>query len=139
MPSDNKLVLHDRLTNQYLPLTKDSIYAFTLSVDSAKNKGRFEISQFIPKGNINQLLQLLTIKIHPNPVKDELTVGIKSSLSANTSIQIYSSAGILIKTIPVGALQLGTIQIPVSELPAGTYIIQVINGDHQRSLTFIKQ
>lgn len=139
LPSDNKLVLHDRLTNQYLPLIKDSIYAFTLSDDSAKNKDRFEISQFVPKGNINQLLQLLTIKMHPNPVKNELTVGIKSSLSANTSIQIYSSTGILIKTIAVGSLQSGNIQIPVSELHAGTYILQVINGDHQRSLTFIKQ
>ncbi len=139
MPSDNKLVLHDRLTNQYLPLTKDSIYAFTLSADSAKNKDRFEISQFVPKGNINQLLQHLTIKIYPNPVKNELTVGIKSSLSSNTSIQIYSSAGILLKTIAVGTLQSGTIQIPVSELNAGTYILQVLNGDHQRSLTFIKQ
>ncbi|TAH08752.1 MAG: T9SS C-terminal target domain-containing protein, partial [Sphingobacteriia bacterium] len=139
LPSDNKLVLHDRLTNQYLPLVNDSIYAFTLSDDSVKNKNRFEISQFIPKGNMNQLLQLLTIKIHPNPVKNELTVGIKSSISANTSFQIYSSAGILIKTIAVGTLQSGTIQIPVSELHAGTYILQVINGEHQRSLTFIKQ
>lgn len=139
LPADNKLVLHDRFTNQYLPLVKDSIYYFTLSSDSAINKDRFEISQFIPKGNINQLLHYLTVKIYPNPVNNELTVGIKSSLSANTSIQIYSSAGVLLKTINVGAIQSGTIQIPVSELNAGTYILQVINGDHQRSLTFIKQ
>lgn len=139
LPADNKLVLHDRFTNQYLPLIKDSIYYFTLSSDSVNNKDRFEISQFIPKGNINQLLHYLTVKIYPNPVKNELTVGIKSSLTANTSIQIFSNAGVLLKTINVGAIQAGTIQIPVAELNAGTYILQVINGDHQRALSFIKQ
>lgn len=139
LPTDNKLVLHDRLTNQYLPLQKDSIYAFAIDPDSIKNKNRFEISQLIPKGNINRLIHYLTVKIFPNPVLNELSVGIKSSIAANTSIQIFSNAGVLIKSINVGNIQAGTIQIPVAELNAGTYIVQVISGEHQRSLNFIKQ
>jgi hypothetical protein len=139
LPTDNKLVLHDRLTNQYLPLNKDSIYAFAIDPDSIKNKNRFEISQLIPKGNINQLIHYLTVKIYPNPVLNELSVGIKSSIAANTIIQIFSTTGVLIKSINAGNIQVGTIQIPVAELNAGTYIIQVISGEHQRSLHFIKQ
>jgi hypothetical protein len=122
-----------------LPLQKDSIYAFAIDPDSIKNKNRFEISQLIPKGNINRLIHYLTVKIFPNPVLNELSVGIKSSIAANTSIQIFSNAGVLIKSINVGNIQAGTIQIPVAELNAGTYIVQVISGEHQRSLNFIKQ
>ena len=140
LPSDNVLVLHDRYTNSYLPLLKDSIYSFNLSSDSlSKSSGRFEISRLIPSGDINQLINLLTIKTYPNPVNNELTVGIKSSTLNNTTINIISSSGSLVKSINAGNIQQKIIKIPVNDLTNGIYILQVICGANQRSIQFIKQ
>ena len=140
LPSDNVLVLHDRYTNSYLPLIKDSIYNFNLTSDSlSRSFNRFEISRLIPQGNINQLINLLTIKTYPNPVNNELTVGIKSSTINNTIINIISASGNLVKSINAGDIQQKTLKIPVNDLTNGVYVLQVISGTNQRSTQFIKQ
>lgn len=140
LPSDNVLVLHDRYTNRYLPLQKDSIYHFNLTSDSlSKSSSRFEISRFIPMGDINQLINLLTIKMYPNPVNNELIVGIKSSALNNTIINIISASGNLVKSINAGDIQQKTIKIPVNDINSGIYVLQVISGANQRSTQFIKQ
>lgn len=140
LPSDNLLVLHDRYTNRYLSLLKDSIYNFSFSPDSlSRSSTRFEISQLITQGNISQLINLLTIKTYPNPVTNELTVGIKSATLSNTIINIISSSGNIVKSINAGDIQMKTIKINVNDLTNGIYVLQVICGANQQSTQFIKQ
>lgn len=140
LPSDNVLVLHDRYTNRYLPLLKDSVYYFNFTEDSlSKSYSRFEISRLIPMGDINQLINLLTIKMYPNPVNNELTVGIKSASLNNTIVNIFSATGSLVKSINAGDILQKTIKIPVNDLTNGIYVLQVISGANQRSIQFIKQ
>jgi len=140
LPSDIVLVLHDRYSNRYLPLIKDSIYHFNFTLDTlSKTSGRFEISRLIPVGDVNQLINLLTIKTYPNPVNNELTVTIKSSSLNNTIINFISSSGNLVKSINAGNIQQKTIRIPVNDITNGIYVLQVICGTNQRSTQFIKQ
>ena len=140
LPSDNVLVLHDRYTNRYLPLIKDSIYQFNFTSDSlSKTNSRFQISKLIPIGDINQLINLLTIKMYPNPVNNELSVGIKSSTINSTIINIISASGNLVKSMNAGDIQQKNIKIPVNDLTNGIYVLQVISGANQRSIQFIKQ
>lgn len=141
LPKDNLLVLHDRYTNRFLPLQKDSIYHFsTDSISTAKTflTGRFDISKSYPRENFNDIINQLTIKIYPNPVANELMIGIKSGKKESTQFKIYSVSGALLKSINIGEIQFGTVKINVSDLNNGNYILQVNSGNHQQSLRFIK-
>ena len=140
LPQNNQLVLHDRYTNQYLPLKKDSTYHFAFTADTlSKSADRFEISRFVEKGNIGQLIRYLTVKVFPNPAKNELIVTIKANKTGNTILHIYTMAGSLVKSVNLGDIQSGTAKITIAELAAGAYLLQVITGDQQKSLQFIKQ
>lgn len=142
LPKDNLLVLHDRYNNQYLPLEKDSIYHFSIdSMSLAKTgiMGRFDISKLYPRENFNDIINPLTIKIYPNPVINELMVGIKSGKIERTQLKIYSVSGALLKSIDIGEMKLGTVKIVVNDLNKGNYVLQVTSGNNQQSLRFIKQ
>jgi hypothetical protein len=142
LPKDNLLVLHDRYTNKFLPLQKDSIYHFsidTISIAKTSLMGRFDISKLYPRENFNDLIHQLTIKIYPNPVSNELNIGIKSGKKESTQLKIYSVSGALLKSINIGQIQFGTVKINVSDLNNGNYILQVNSGNNQQSLRFIKQ
>lgn len=140
LPPDLSLVLHDRFTNEYLSLKTDSILSFIITTDSlSRSPKRFEISKFIPKGNIQQLINLLTVKLFPNPAQHTISVGIKAAAAANTTIQIYSIAGELMKTVVENNLHWGIVRIPVGDLPNGQYILKVLNGSNVQLISFFKQ
>jgi hypothetical protein len=101
--------------------------------------GRFDISKLYPRENFNDLIHQLTIKIYPNPVSNELNIGIKSGKKESTQLKIYSVSGALLKSINIGQIQFGTVKINVSDLNNGNYILQVNSGNNQQSLRFIKQ
>ncbi len=63
--------------------------------------------------------------IYPNPVQNELTI-----TSTNEDVvQIYDVYGRLIKS---KAIQVGQNKVSMSELPSGTYIITLRNGDRYK-------
>lgn len=138
--SNNELVLHDRFTNQYLPLKVDSVMSFNVSADSLSSApSRFEISANIPKGNLANLFSTLVVKIFPNPSRDLLTVGFKASGAGNTLIQVYSLSGNLLKNLAIGVQQSGSVRIPIADLPNGIYTVTVVSNQLQQSIQFIKQ
>ena len=140
LPENNKLVLHDRYTRQFCPLKKDSTYSFDFTEDSLSRKSdRFEISRLLPYGDIQQLINFLTIKLFPNPVNKELMAGFKANSAGNTVIHIYSLNGQIIKSFNLGFVATGLVKIPVSELNNGSYLLQIICGEQKRSIPFIKQ
>ncbi len=138
--SNNELVLHDRFTNEYLPLKVDSVMSFNITTDSLSTaSSRFEISANIPKGNIANLFSTLVVKIFPNPSRDMLTVGFKASSASNTLIQVYSLSGNLVRNLAIGVQQSGSVRIPIADLPNGIYTVTVVSNQLQQSLQFIKQ
>ena len=84
-------------------------------------------------------MNLLTVKIYPNPAKTELKVIFKSAVTANSSIRLYHLSGTLIKTIQIGSMQQGLVSIPIGDISNGQYYIQVISGANQQNIPFIKQ
>lgn len=139
MPNQFKLVLYDQYTNKTLSLSKDSSYEFSITSDTlSKASNRFYIGKFIPKAS-SPLVNLLTVKIYPNPAKTELKVIFKSAVTANSSIRLYHLSGTLIKTIQVGSMQQGLVSIPIGDISNGQYYIQVISGSNQQNIPFIKQ
>jgi len=139
MPTAFKLVLYDNYTNKTLSLVKDSSYEFSITSDTlSKATNRFYIGKFIPQAS-SPLLNLLTVKIYPNPAKNELKVIFKSAVTANSSIRLYHLSGTLVKTIQVGNMQQGLVSIPIGDISNGQYYIQVISGANQQNIPFLKQ
>lgn len=139
MPTQFKLVLYDQYTNKTLSLSKDSSYEFSITSDTlSKASNRFYIGKFIPKAS-SPLVNLLTVKIYPNPAKNELKVIFKSAVTANSSIRLYHLSGTLIKTVQVGSMQQGLVSVPIGDISNGQYYIQVISGSNQQNIPFIKQ
>lgn len=139
MPTSFKLVLYDNYTNKTLSLIKDSSYDFSITSDTlSKAPNRFYIGKFIPQAS-SPLVNLLTVKIYPNPAKNELKVIFKSAVTANSSIRLYHISGTLVKTIQVGIMQQGLVSIPIGDISNGQYYIQVISGTNQQNIPFIKQ
>lgn len=139
MPTNYLLVLYDSYTNKTLSLVKDSSYLFSITSDTlSKASNRFYIGKFIPKAS-SPLVNLLTVKIYPNPAKTELKVIFKSAVTANSSIRLYHLSGTLIKTIQIGSMQQGLVSIPIGDISNGQYYIQVISGANQQNIPFIKQ
>lgn len=139
MPTSFKMVLYDTYTNKTLSLIKDSSYQFSITSDTlSKARNRFFIGKWIPKAS-NPLLNLLTVKVYPNPARNELRVTFKSAVTANSSIRLYHLSGTLIKTFQIGSMQQGLVTIPIGDIANGQYYIQVISGSNQQNIPFIKQ
>ena len=64
-------------------------------------------------------------KVYPNPVRNTLTI----DNVADANISIYSITGQLVKTIPAAN---GSIQVDMSAMAAGLYIVKMENGKQTR-------
>ncbi len=68
---------------------------------------------------------LSTAKVYPNPVRNTLSI----DNVADANISIYSISGQLVKTIPAAN---GSIQVDMSTMAAGLYIVKMENGKQTR-------
>jgi Secretion system C-terminal sorting domain len=82
--------------------------------------GRINYSTIIKLSN----QQVGKLSVYPNPIKDVFTLSVDNSL-LNSLATLIDSKGAVIKQIKITQLQM---QINVSELPKGTYIIKTTNG-----------
>ncbi len=79
----------------------------------------------------------MAARIARNPVQGQLQIVNVPAANANQPWQIVSAAGQPVKR---GRLQTGTLQVDVAALPAGTYWLQLYNGQqHAQVLPFVKQ
>ena len=59
------------------------------------------------------------LKVFPNPTQDNILI---EGIREGETVRIYSLQGVLLKSVKA---ELGTTQIPVSDLSVGTYLLQV--------------
>jgi len=85
----------------------------------------------------NAVLPNAVYKIYPNPVKDVLTIELADSDQSST-IGISSTDGIVLKSIVAGAHQ-QKVQVNISPLSSGMYVVNISNGKQSRIFKFIKQ
>jgi hypothetical protein len=80
------------------------------------------------------------VKVFPNPVKELLNVRIDlSEAASNLNIRMYNVFGQLVSERYLGQFQTGNIELDVRHLPAGAYMIQVMDGKAQFTQSVIVQ
>jgi len=78
--------------------------------------------------------------IYPNPVKAEYTISFDLKETGDVSINVYSLSGVLIKDDQFKNKLSGAQQVKLnaSDLPEGTYIIQMVSGDQKLTKKLLK-
>lgn len=79
------------------------------------------------------------IKMFPNPATSNVQVEYSIVNPEQVQMRIYSITGNVMKTItPTTVKGENTIDIPVNDLPSGSYFINLIDGNTQKTAKFIK-
>lgn len=84
--------------------------------------------QVVPPGS-------MTLKVFPNPGKDVLYVNL-TGYEGNTDIQVYDIRGRLVMK---RSTNMSKTSLNISALPAGTYMVKVLNNNKEDVVKFIKQ
>lgn len=79
------------------------------------------------------------LSVYPNPVSNNGTVSFKLEKNTETSIRIFDIRGQLIKEINSGNLSVGkqNVAFNVSDLPNGTYIMQLKTANETKTTKFV--
>jgi hypothetical protein len=94
-------------------------------------KGLFMDTTYYNPMGINQgnasFQESNTLRVMPNPVRNEATVSYSLESNSNVSLILYDISGRTLKTINAGNMSSGEhkIKIEMTGLPAGTYLIQM--------------
>lgn len=138
LPPSHTLMLHDKWLNQWMPLTKNSAYSFTVTADTTtQGNHRFEItSRKKITDSIHQ--EKIRIKMSPVPVSNQLQVSFVAEEKGNTSVRILSLSGKPIKAVSLGVLKEGQVSIPVGDLFRGLYLLELRCGNQVSSRKIIK-
>lgn len=81
----------------------------------------------------------ISMQISPNPVSSQLRLLVNAPAgNAAEAITIHSIAGVAIKTIPFSAVN-GVVNVDVSPLAPGIYIIRLLSEGEAIQMKFIKQ
>jgi hypothetical protein len=76
-----------------------------------------------------------TLKVYPNPVKDNLTIE-TADPNTNAKVYIYSMSGRLVKTVQMR--KQNHVVVDVSDFESGVYFIELSNNSVQQWLKFMK-
>lgn len=77
------------------------------------------------------------VKIFPNPTTDQLNIQLPSSYAGIVTLQVFAADGKFISSIKP---TVNSVQLNVMNLPAGTYLLQLIKDDGAKTTyRFVKQ
>ncbi|MEP7232654.1 MAG: PKD domain-containing protein [Ginsengibacter sp.] len=80
-----------------------------------------------------------SVKVFPNPVANNLLLEVNNPLRGNMKVDIISASGAVVKQmLTIHSSPLSQINIKVSELPAGVYLVKVQIGNWFTSKKIIK-
>ena len=80
------------------------------------------------------------VMVYPNPAKDEATLAVSLNKKLNVVYSIYDQAGKkLISNTALLYEGINTISLPVKNLPAGIYFIQLAGDALFKQSQFVKQ
>ena len=81
-----------------------------------------------------------SITIHPNPVKNNITVLIQSPFNSQAIFQITDITGRVLSTQSTKVIEgTNSVLLPAAFLPKGVYVLKIIQNDQVQSLKFLKR
>lgn len=135
LPTGGVLYLHDKLMDKYIMLQKGTEYRFAITKDDkTQGEKRFELSL---EGGISSTG--LDVAMTPNPANEQVAVSFTSTVLDEVAIRVIDVRGANVYTQNLGKMQRGTIRIPVQQLAAGMYMVELTQGQNKVVQRLIKE
>ncbi|NCQ12435.1 MAG: T9SS type A sorting domain-containing protein, partial [Bacteroidetes bacterium] len=89
---------------------------------------------------INNTSNSVALNLYPNPADDKIKISIKTTVAANFKLQIFSSTGLLIRTLSDSYFAAGdnNLSLDTKDLAAGLYYISLQSESFKIVRKFIK-
>lgn len=139
LPPGSPLQLHDRYMRKWLPLHTDSSYHFQVTDDTASfGEHRFEITAYYREPD-TAIATRLVMHVAPVPATHTISVQFRTWEKGSTLIRLLTQQGYPLRQYFLGAINQGTCRIPISDLPAGVYLLELRCGSQVSVQRVIKQ
>jgi hypothetical protein len=139
VPENATLYLHDKLKGVYVELAQGTEYRFNVDKDKAsQGDNRFELSAK-PATVAAQSNSGLQMELSPNPTSAEVKVNYQMETNQAISLRITSMTGVTVYQKDLGTSNAGTCTIPVRDLAAGMYLVEITSGKQKATRQLIKK
>jgi hypothetical protein len=130
LESDKSLRLYDRFTDTYHSLDQDFSYSFEVTADPKSRGHRFDIVMGVEVvTSLQNVEQQLQVFLMPNPAEQQVAVTIQRSESiADMRVRILDARGVALHETSIAADAEARVDYPVSGLPKGVYLVEVVHG-----------
>ncbi|MCC6724570.1 MAG: T9SS type A sorting domain-containing protein [Saprospiraceae bacterium] len=114
--------------NNNSQVSGDGMAASKITIDENTTSNTLDIGQALAR-----------MEVLPNPVSDMLNLRITSRTAGEHKLRIFDAAGNVVKMAPT-SLQVGqnTASVPVGELAAGLYLVQLCGNGHLAAVQMVK-
>lgn len=127
-------------TNQVLETSDDGVYTVEVSINGCIGRAAALNVVIIVTGLEDDIVFSRTVKVFPNPVQDELSIGISNGIMGEHAFNFYSASGRLIRQEKeLKDRTDATFTFDVSNIPEGNYLIQIVSPKGATVKKVIKQ
>ncbi len=141
VPAGGSLYLHDKYLNKTQLLTQGMHYNFSVTTDAgSQGDNRFELNTVGSTGvaNVANAAEL-KVDMFPNPVIDNATISYNAPQRGNTMVIVSNLLGQEVYVNELGQQQTGKVNLPLSTLPGGIYMVTFKCGDLSVTKRLVKQ
>lgn len=136
IPAGKTLYLNDKLMNKSIEVTQGSEYTFNVTTDNAsQGENRFELSAK-PAASV---VKPVTVSLAPNPATDIVALTFAAPTAENLSVRVMDVTGATVFSQHVGSTSSTTVNIPLKNFAAGTYMVEVTYGKNKSVQKLVKE
>ncbi|MDR3678614.1 MAG: T9SS type A sorting domain-containing protein [Flavipsychrobacter sp.] len=141
MDPNVKIYLHDKYLKMSQLLSQGYVYNFTVTSDAnSQGSNRFELNQVGEASGIGTVaVSGLTVAISPNPTTDVAVLTYTAAVKGTTSLHITNIMGQQVYGKELGEQKGGSVEIPVADLAAGIYLVNLKCGAETIIKRLVKQ
>ena len=138
IPDGGRVYLHDKLLQQYVLLDPGTEYRFTISKDKAtQGDGRFELS--MKPSTALATATGLQVTMTPNPATDEVKISFSAGKEDNVSLSVLDMSGVNVYEEDLGVQLKGSVNVPLSKLASGVYMVELRSGNQKVIQRLVKE
>lgn len=133
---DTPLYLHDKLLNNYTLLQQGAEYRFAVTKDKeTQGNDRFELEA---KPQPVAMDNNIKVSLTPNPATEEVNVAYTVANAGEVSVTVMDISGVSIYNNRFDAAN-GTVRVPLKDLAAGIYLVEVASGTNKSVHRLVKE
>ena len=138
LPNGGKVYLHDKLLQKYVLLEPGTEYRFNVSKDKAtQGDNRFELAMKPAAAAAD--VRGLNVAMTPNPAIDEVNISYTSGKMDNVSVRVLDMSGVSVYSKDFGTQQNGSINVSLSNLASGIYMVELSSGNEKVIRRLVKE